>query len=351
MDPSINNYSVENKTISDRNWNEILCEFRDANIYQTYAYTSARYGDKCLRHLIVRKDKKIVAASQVLIKTIPILQAGVAFVRWGPMWKRFGEDGNINDFLFVIKLMKNEYVKKRNLCLRIIPNEVETFDNSEGKILEESGFEKRNTSYRTIYLPLEFSLDDIRKMMTKSWRKNLKKAEGQNIDIIEGSDQNLFKDVVSLYKETVSRKGFQPGINIDDYPLIQKRLPENLKMKIMICQLEGKPIACLVGSSIGEVGIELIAATGNEALHTGASYLLRWKMIEYLKDSGCKYYNLNGINPLKNPGGYQFKSGLAGKAGMDLKFIGEFQCEGSFVSSLLLKNGEFFKEKYKKLRK
>ena len=185
--------------------------------------------------------------------------------------------------------------------------------------------------------------------MSKNWRKNLAKAERNGLIIEEGTDQGLFESVVKLYREMLLRKGFESGINVDEYPLIQARLPDNLKMKIMICQSAGQPIAGIVGSSIGDVGIELIAATGNDSLDVGASFLLRWKMTEYLKRCGCHFYNLNGINPQKNPGGYQFKSGLAGKLGRDLKYLGMFQAEGNRISSCAIKSGESLTAGYRKI--
>ena len=126
-----------------------------------------------------------------------------------------------------------------------------------------------------------------------------------------------------------------------------------MKMQILVCMSGDKPIAGLVGSAIGSAGIELIAATGDNGMKLGGSYLLRWKMLEYFKNIGCRFYNLNGINPAKNPGGYQFKSGFAGKDGLDLYYIGNFQTQESNLVSLILKHKDKLSSwvrKYKKLK-
>ena len=55
-----------------------------------------------------------------------------------------------------------------------------------------------------------------------------------------------------------------------------------------------------------------------------ASYFVQWKIIQWLKEAGYHYYDLNGINPARNPGTYHFKAGIAGKAGRDVDFLGHY---------------------------
>lgn len=342
-------YVAEVDCVDEKSWYDIFGKFRDANIYQTWAYGSAMYGMNNLSHIVIKKDNQIIAATQIRIVTIPFIKAGIAYVRWGPLWRKNQGDDNLDAFRNIVLTMRREYVEHRGLCLRIIPNEVEQDNKELRSILEFAGFRWHESDYRTLYLPLSEPLDVVRNNMSKNWRKNLTKAEKKGLIIVEGTEQNLFESVVRLYREMLLRKGFEPGINIDEYPLIQASLPANLKLKIMICQLAGQSIAGLVGSSIGDVGIELIAATGNDSLEVGASFLLRWKMAEYLKTCGCHFYNLNGINPQRNPGGYQFKSGLAGKLGKDVKFLGMFQAEDRWINSHVVKGGEFLMAGYEKI--
>ncbi|MGB5157635.1 MAG: hypothetical protein WBN77_09400 [Desulfobacterales bacterium] len=347
--PMDDGYFAEIDSVNEASWYDIMSQFRDANLYQTWAYGSVRYGTNNLSHIVLKKGGQIIAATQIRIVAIPFIKAGIAYVRWGPLWRKNIGNDNPEDFRKIIIAMYREYVDHRGLCLRLIPNEVEQENKELQSILEDTGFKWHGSDYRTLYLPLSEPLDKIRNNMSKNWRKNLTKAEKKGLSIVEGSDQDLFESVMRLYREMLLRKGFEPGIDIDEYPLIQAGLPEKLKMKIMVCKSEEQPIAGLVGSSIGDVGIELVAATGNDSLDVGASFLLRWKMTEYLKTCGCNFYNLNGISPERNPGGYQFKSGLAGKSGIDLKFLGMFQAKGSWINSYAVKGGELSIARYKKM--
>jgi lipid II:glycine glycyltransferase (peptidoglycan interpeptide bridge formation enzyme) len=328
---NLEDYSIEVDAVRRDSWDGVLREFKDANIYQTWEYGAARFGENSLSHMIVKRNDQIVGAVQTRILKIPVINAGIAYMRWGPLCRRRDSEDNLDDLSQIVAAMRREYVDRRGLYLRIIPNEIRTFRSDLRSVLQKAGFEWHKSDYRTLYLNLDETLEAIRSNMSKNWRKHLNKAEKLGLVVTEGTDQDLFQTVEGLYRETLQRKGFVPGINIDEYHSLQECLPDYLKMHIMICRYDGRPIAGLVGSSIGDVGIELVAATGNNGLEVGGSYLLRWRMVEYLKRCGCHFYNLNGINPERNPGGYQFKSGLCGKNGLDDEFIGIFDtCKNPF---------------------
>ncbi len=63
-------------------------------------------------------------------------------------------------------------------------------------------------------------------------------------------------------------------------------------------------------------------------------------MLEYVKAQGCRWYDLNGINPVKNPGGYQFKTQLAGANGRDVQFIGQYDCYPNLVTKWIVNGGQ-----------
>jgi lipid II:glycine glycyltransferase (peptidoglycan interpeptide bridge formation enzyme) len=69
--------------------------------------------------------------------------------------------------------------------------------------------------------------------------------------------------------------------------------------------------------------------------------LLQWQMIERLKERGCQFYDLGGINPETNPGVYHFKSGFSGE---DVSFIPRFELSGSALSAFVVGLGERVRE-------
>ena len=112
------------------------------------------------------------------------------------------------------------------------------------------------------------------------------------------------------------------------------------EMKAMVCKTAGEPCAGVIWSAIGSTGIELVAATSAFGMKGGASHLLRWRVLERLKEAGCAWYDLNGINPETNPGTYRFKRELAGSYGHDVTFLGRLDADSTTPSDFCVELGE-----------
>ena len=84
-----------------------------------------------------------------------------------------------------------------------------------------------------------------------------------------------------------------------------------LKLKIFIAYKNKTPISALIGTAMGNTGIYLLGATNEEGMKLKASYLLQWEMIKWLKQKDIIRYDLGGIDPINNPGVYEFKTGIS----------------------------------------
>jgi lipid II:glycine glycyltransferase (peptidoglycan interpeptide bridge formation enzyme) len=111
-------------------------------------------------------------------------------------------------------------------------------------------------------------------------------------------------------------------------------------MTVILCKLDGEVIAGALFSPLGDTAVDLFRATSNRGIKTYGSYLVQWRVLELLKQRGCIWYNLNGIDPANNPGGYQFKSQLAGKHAHDVCFLGPFDTYPNTVMRLLVAAGD-----------
>ena len=114
-------------------------------------------------------------------------------------------------------------------------------------------------------------------------------------------------------------------------------MPPSQKIYTLLALKDEKPVSALLASTIGDTGIYLLGATSNEGMQHKGSYLLQWRMIQKLKELGCRAYDLGGINPERNPGVYHFKSGFSGR---DTTQIGQFELSGSWLSSLIVSFAE-----------
>jgi len=103
-------------------------------------------------------------------------------------------------------------------------------------------------------------------------------------------------------------------------------------------------------SALGDTGIYLFGATSNRGIKCYASYLTHWRMLEWVKGRGCRRYDLNGINPEKNPGGYQFKSQLVGAHGREESLLGQFDAFPNAAMKWMLALGDRVRDTLKRRR-
>jgi lipid II:glycine glycyltransferase (peptidoglycan interpeptide bridge formation enzyme) len=156
---------------------------------------------------------------------------------------------------------------------------------------------------------------------------------------------------VRIHKEMVARKGFVEPNDINEFRVIQERLPENLKMKVMLCRSGVDVCAGLVCSAMGNSATYLFGATSDSGLRKRGSYLLHWNVIEWLKENRIDTYDLNGIDPVANPGTYKFKADLCGNNGRDVHFLGRFDSYTSGLSHLAVACGDELRMGVRSLRK
>lgn len=339
MDTKASGYTVEIDKIEKDGWSELLRRFSDATIYQTWSYGSVRWGESNLSHFVLRKDGEIIAAAQLRIIKIPIFGIGIAYIPFGPLFRLKERRKDLEIFKNVSCALQEEYVMKRGLLLRIIPHEINDGTVMIQSILQDEGFkwQRSISSNRTFLIDLSFSKDELRKSLAQKWRNCLNRAERNKLTVIEGTGNNLYELFSDIYKEMHKNKKFIEFVDINKIRCIQKDLNDNLKMIIMLCEFDGEPVSALVCTAIGDTGIYLLGATNTKGRKLQGSYLLQWKVVEWLKAQGCLWYDLGGIDPVENPGTYHFKAGLAGKLGKEVRYIGQFEASQNLLSSFLVK--------------
>jgi len=340
-------YSVEIDRIGKAEWSELLQNFDDATVYQTWSYGAVRWSEDRLSHLVLKKGMEIIGLAQLTIMKFPVLGVGIAYIPWGPVWQKQGSGRDVNNLRYMIRALREEFVVRRGLFLRILPNEFQTDVNGIRTTFEEEGFQWKPYAYRTILLDLTPSLGDLRKGLSQHWRRHLNRAEKNNLEIIEGDSDELYQTFLHLLKGLLARKQFVPGVDYDKFREIQKDLPNPLKMKIMICRYEGEPASVMINSAVGNTGIYLFGATGNKGLKLSGSYLLFWRTIEWLKLNGYRCFDLCGVNSQKNPGVYRFKAGLSKN---EVCHIGQFDACERTVSLILVIWGDKVRLTWKRMR-
>jgi FemAB family len=309
-------WKVEVDSATPAEWVQMLDLFSDASIYQTWSYGRVRWGEENLSHIVLKRDGEPLAIAQLRIVRPTRLKFGIAYLRWGPLCERRGEVLTADIAIAMAQALEEEYVCKRKLFLRILPN---AFDGSSRATVIRSAFSRftaeplvvENT-YRTFVLDLAPGITELRKNLDPKWRNKLSGAQRNTLEVVMGKGIAEYQTFCQLYRNMRKRKEFETTVDVEEFGRIQQDLPERHRMDILIAQNAGVPVAGIVASAMGDSAIYLLGATSDAGLHSKGAYLLHWHLIEWLKVKGTRWYDLGGINPETNPGVYQFKKGFSG---------------------------------------
>ena len=339
-------YILEVNIISKETYDETLLLFEDSNMYQTYEYNLQAKGGRNMCTVVLKKGDKILGVSIVRVVKVPFFNFGLAYIYRGPVWQRKNAVNSIEILSIFLKLLKEEFVLKRKLALRISPNLLKENDKDFEKLFIELGFTSRGKSAgsNTFYVDLCPPLEELRKNLSKNWRKKLKKSEDEGLRIVSGREDSLFQEVEKLYLEMVKRKGFDPGVDVNKLKATQFCLPQSMKMIATICYSNDVPISGLVFSAIGYTGIPILAATSDLGTDYNGSYLLHWQMLIYLKENGFKYFDLGGIDKEKNPNVYNFKHGMGG---VEVHYLDVMDLGSNKFLNAILKRAQLIKNFFK----
>ena len=331
-------YSVEFAACDEPRWRTLLEGFEDANLYQTWTYDGVRQGERNLCHCVVSRSGRVVAAAQARVLQLAPLPAGAAYVRWGPLWRRADALPDPGDLRMALRALRNELVLRRGLFLRVFPLAFESDDVDYSSILHEEGFTPSpgEVPQRTLLVSLQPSLEETRKNFDHKWRNCLSKAERNGLVYSAGSDDRFFHAFMELYRALLHRKQFKEPNDINEFREMQRRLPDSLKMMVFLTGAGDDPSCGGVCTAIGATGVYLFGACNDAGLKTNGSYLIQWKAIQWLKEQGCRWYNLNGVNPDANPGTYHFKAGIAGKSGLDTRYLGRFDAYAGSATATIV---------------
>lgn len=297
-------------------WSEILTQFEDANIYQTWAYGATRWGERNLSHLVLRRAGRPIAAAQIRLARLAILPAGVAYLRWGPLCQSQGQPLDPLVLQQMISALSSEFGQRRGLSLQIIPNACREEQRGEvyANALQQSGFapEAATALHQTITVDLADTPEAIRKNLDGKWRNQLTRSEKNGLTLEVSDSAPAYAEFLRLYDVMWERKQFDTSVDVHEFARIQVCLTGPARLQTFLARKDGVAVGALVCSLMGNTAIYLLGATNDQARELKAAYFLQWQAMMWLKEHGARWYDLGGIDPVTNPGGYHFKSGFGG---------------------------------------
>ena len=190
-------------------WTDIMEQFADFIPEQSAAFSRSRWGHGNIEFVVIGPRARPLGACSVIVKDAPLLP-GIAFIKWGPMYRRIGETVDPERYRWIISQLADYYCNIRGMHLTVQPPAVPGVAESCSQVLESEGFADGNSfRWPARYLVnTAISPEALRTSLDQKWRYNLKKAEKHEFEIRFADDEDGLNTFMKLYDEMSARKGF-----------------------------------------------------------------------------------------------------------------------------------------------
>ena len=263
-----------------------------------------------------------VAAALAVVATLPFIHRGVAYVKFGPLWRRRGEPMRPHLLRAALAAVQQQFAIEEHLVLRVMPPVDPEALLQWPLALHEMGFSKHAemTAPERYLVDLTLSEAEQRASLDAKWRANLNKAA--KLDIREVHVASGLGDFLALYQTMLARKQFDDRHGVKSLPAFVGAASAGLGVRLVLAFHDGAPVAgsLLVGG--GDRVFVPFSASGERAPALRAGYALRWWIINRLRGSGARWLDLGGDEG--DAGLRSFKTGNVGKRGAIVPLVGEF---------------------------
>lgn len=168
--------------------------------------------------------------------------------------------------------------------------------------------------------------DEVSKGMNQQWRRNIRKATKEGVEVRRGTREDLAK-FHEVYLVTAERDGFT-GRSLEYFEhmwdVLNAEDPD--RMRVYLAEHEGDVVAATTFVAVGEHTWYSYGASSNEKREVRGSNAVQWQMISDAIEMGASVYDLRGIVESVSKdhpeiGLIQFKVGTGGEA---VAYVGEW---------------------------
>ena len=193
-------------------------------------------------------------------------------------------------------------------------------------ITSEGGFTAGQPQY-VFWIPLGGrSEDDVLKGMNQLWRRNIKKAAKEGVEVTVGTAADL-PAFHALYVETARRDGFTPRpLSYFETMFRALQAEDSDRIRLYLARHEGDLVAATTWVRVGRHVWYSYGASSSAKREVRGSNAVQWQMIRDAIEGGAEVYDLRGITETLDPqdphvGLIQFKVGTGGEA---VEYVGEW---------------------------
>jgi hypothetical protein len=332
-------YQVEIVDDIGPRWDKQVSGFADAALEQMAAYAVPRWGAARLSGLVLRDAATAEPAAMALavMATIPLFELGLAYVKFGPLWRRQDRPANPAVLASALMAIKHEFAGERGLVARIMPPAEPDHASAWAQALAGAGFMPHEPADDPDRYLIDLTLPEAEQLasLAPGWRGNLKKALAGGLEIREARLGEALPDFLALYHAMQRRKHFADHHNVWVLPAFARAAAASpgLGVRLFLACHEGRPVAGSMIVGAGDTVFVPFSASDASALSLRAGYALRWWIINELRGTRARWLDLGGTGG--DAGLRSFKLGNVGKRGRVVAIPGEFDAVENALSSIV----------------
>lgn len=313
-------------TDEDAEWDEFVANHPHGSILQTtsWARLKNRHGWRSER-VWLRREGRLVAGAQVLIRPVTAGLIRIAYVPHGPLVDWFDEE----QVTVMLNQIDHAAYGQRAGMLKIEPLLWQSdMQPSKWNTLCQHQDCQPNSDViqppRTIVVDLQPSEEEILNAMKQKTRYNIRLAAKKDVIVRQGTSDDI-GSFIQLMQLTGRRNEFgvhNPRYYVDAFELFS---PEDVAL--FIAEHERKPLSALMVFRSGNQAAYLYGASSDEERQRMPNYAVQWAAMQWAKKQGCTSYDLWGVpdhpedkleSDFKNRndglwGVYRFKRGFGGQ--------------------------------------
>jgi hypothetical protein len=277
---------------------------------------------------------EVAGAALVALAVTPLVPRGIAFIKFGPLWRPGGEPASMHTLIGILTAIRDEFAVKRRLLVRLFPPPDPEYEVEWDHCLAATGYRtgRFDPDPDRYFVDLTLSEAEQLASLGKDWRSNLRKASAELV-IEEVDPKAALGRFMGLYAAMWERKRYSDRHNIEMLSQIVATAPPEFRLRMFMAFEQGEPVAGTIAVGPGERIFVIYGASSDAALKLRAGYALRWWMVNALRGSGSRWLDLGGAEG--DQGLRHFKEGLSGKSGWVALNGAERHCGSDPASTLV----------------
>lgn len=296
--------------IAPGKWPDICAQFSDLSFEQCLTYSQAaadRVGAVPLYLGMYDRAGNLVAAISFRLKTIPVLNKGIAWAPAGPMIHR--KDGpavTADRVREVLETLTHQFDKIGHILRLRFPVVAPDMGEAIAEHAKALGYiaSARAHSYRSVIVDCSADEDMLMRQLHGKWRNLLRKAMKSDCTLHTAPLVQQSVRFDRMYREVQSAKGFQPDITPDFY---YELTGPDFQHEVLFARDGNDDVAGMTIGVTGQNAVYLFGATTQRGRQLNAGYFLMWEAILACKRKGVRWLDLGGIDPTSNPEVTRFK--------------------------------------------